>query len=112
MQQVQRDFSIKFNSPQEMVTIRETLRALGSRVFYTFTDNSMDGYSAVVSKGGEICRGYNDRSSRVNYPSLQAYLDARFTIVPQKTPTQLELEKLEASAVELNTRIAALKATI
>lgn len=104
-------FAIRVADVQEMITARETLRALGFPIYPDFEGATTTADYPCVVFNGEVCRG-SPGWKRPVYASLQDYLNKRFDITPVETPAQKELAKLEASAEALNKQIAALKATL
>lgn len=111
--------AIKVANVQEMVTARETLRALGFTIYSAFnTATTLSQYDSVhideyTNGANDVARGLsNGFTVDKTYDSLQSFLNVHFKVADPKTPAQVELEKLKESAVALNKQIAALEATI
>lgn len=108
----QRSVLIKFNNVEEMQAVRGVLKEFGYPIFHGFAGaTEMQGYDCafIESDGSSVARSKSTQN-RTPLITLAQFIERQGT--PPKTPAQLELEKLEASAEELNKRIAALKQTI
>lgn len=112
--QLTKPFEIRIRNTQEMLTARGVLKALGYNMYRPFLEaRTMEDYDYItIDERGQICRGNGAvfGTSRLRFDTLQEFLNATFA--PEKTPAQVELEKLEAQAEALQQQIATLKSTI
>lgn len=102
-------FAIKINNVQEMVTVRETLRALGYRIFYSFdTDNHFTGYKYVIYDLTDISRAGNSGDYySTKFANIQECLDAHFQVF---TPNQIKANSLREQIKALEEEIEELEA--
>lgn len=111
------EFEIGVATNAEAFIARSTLIALGYELTQKFMDapleNLCDSFSYTVirkyARRPDVVRAYFPSGIRELY-TLKEFVEAH--IVPEKTPAQIELEKLEAQAEALKQQIATLKSTI
>ncbi|QNR53924.1 hypothetical protein phiK7A1_136 [Pseudomonas phage phiK7A1] len=113
----QTNFYIPAANSAEFFILRATLRELGYPIFHQFANADPKDLSKNWSMNFKGARLAHDGVARAgealyadNTVTLAEFVEKQF--VPVKTPAQLELEKLEASAEALNKQIAALKASL
>lgn len=113
----QKDFVITVNSEAEMIAVRAVLIAFDYPLYEGFrttidlmSNHSFRRFDCVRFEGAGCARSMLASTYGLRKMTLAEFIEQQ--AIPVKTPAQLELEKLEASATELNARIAALKASL